>query len=246
MKSCQEWLLAFNQSYDNIMSHRAPGLNEYEISKVLTDAQEVVVMGLYNGSFGKAFQSTEDVSNFLAPLMRQATMTEVTDSSYSHIVAGSHIYVLPSTADEILFKTLELCTLESDCKGSDGKPLYNQAIVVPITEDEYWRTIRNPFKNANANRVLRLTYPSSSTDTGGVLSVKKYTELISSRKIGTYTVKYITRPEPIILVDLKESEEAAGLTIHGKWQAQTCLLDDALHQAILNEAVQMAKAVWQS
>ena len=245
MKNVQEWLLAFNQSYDNITSHKAPGLNEYEISVFLTDAQETVAMGLYNGSLGKSFESTEDVSNFLAPLMRQAEMTEV--KNVMGICDDSHIYELPSTADEILFKTLELCTVASDCKDSEGKVLYNQAIVVPVTQDEYWRTVRNPFKRANANRVLRLTYPSkASTDDNGNLSIEKYTELISKRTIGKYIVKYITRPEPIILVDLKQSEDEDCLTIHGKWKAQTCLLDDALHQAILSEAVRMAKAVWQS
>lgn len=247
MKSCQEWLLAFNQSYDNIMSHRAPGLNEYEISKVLTDAQENIVMGLYNGSLGKSFESHEDVSNFLAPLMRQAKMQVVTALGIQHTVSGSVIYELPANADEILFKTLELCTVKSDCKDSDGNYKYNEAIITPVTQDELWHTMRNPFKGANDNRVLRLTYPSkATTDENGNLSVKKYTELISKRDIGDYIVKYITRPEPIILVDLKERESDEGLTIHGKWQAQTCLLDEALHQAILAEAVRMAKAVWKS
>lgn len=248
MKSCQEWLLAFNQLYDNITSHKAPGLNEYEISSFLTDAQETIVMGLYNGSLGKSFESSEDVANFLAPLMCQAKMEEVTTTDQDHTVAGSKIYKLPDTAKEILFKTLEMCTVKSGCKDSTGEDVYSNAIVTPVTQDELWRTIRNPFKGANANRVLRLTYPSVSSvdENTGLLSVKKYTELISDRDIKDYIVKYITRPEPIILVNLKESEEADGLTIHGKWQAKTCLLDEALHQAILGEAVRMAQAVWQS
>lgn len=245
MKDCQEWLLAFNQSYDNITSHKAPGLNEYEISVFLTDAQDAIVMGLYNGSFGKPFESTEDVSNFLAPLMRQVKMQEVTTAT-DKICEDSHIFDLPKTADEILFKTLELVSVASDCKDKDGNVIYNQAIVVPITEDEYWRTVRNPFKNANANRVLRLTYKNdASVGEDGKLFVRKYSELISQRAIKDYIVRYITRPEPIILVNLKDSDDADGLTIHGKWQAQTCKLDDALHQAILSEAVRAAKAVWQ-
>lgn len=243
MKTCQEWLLGFNQGYDNITSHRAPGLNAYEISCFLTDAQEVIVMGLYNGSLGKPFEAEEDVSNFLAPLMRQAAMEEVVDNNLTKISESSHIFTLPSGSDEILFKTLEIASVESDCNTSSSVP----AIIVPVTQDEYWRTIRNPFKTCNANRVLRMTYPShSSTDEYGRLSVQKYTELISDRPISNYTVFYITRPEPIIVEDLKESETSDGLTINGKWQAQPCLLDDALHQAILSEAIRMAKAVWQS
>jgi len=246
MKNCQEWFLAFNQGYDNITSHKAPGLNAYEISVFLTDAQESIVMALYNGALGKPFESTEDVSNFLASLMRRVKMEEVTETGVMHTCEGSHIYTTPDNADEILVKTLELCMVDSGCKNPDGTKKYNQAIVNPVTLDEYWKTSRNPFKKANANKVLRLTYPSSAITDDGDLTIKKYTELISDREIQSYVVHYITRPEPIILADLKQSEETDGLTIHGKWQAQTCKLDDALHQAILFEAIRMAKAVWQN
>lgn len=246
MKNCKEWLLAFNNLYNNIMSNKAPGLNPYEISCFLTDAEEAVVMGLYNGSFGKSFESEEDIATFLAPLVRQVEMSEVTEGVFK-ARSDSHIYTLPADADEILVKTLELCYVDAGCKDANGNPIDSQAIVKPLTQDEYWHTIRNPFKRQNANRVLRLTNTSPATvDSEGNLSVSKYSELISDREIKKYIVRYITRPEPIILVDLKVGEQEIYPTIRGKYRAQTCLLDDAIHQAILNEAVRMAKAVWQS
>ena len=260
MKNCQEWLLAFNQAYDNIMSRKAPGLNPYEISVFLTDAQENIVMGLYNGSFGKPFESEEDVSNFLSTLMRQTDMVEVKDGgaqeegraagghTLTHTCPGSRIYTLPEGADEILVKTFESCDIESDCTNARGEKQYSQAIVVPVTQDEFWRTRRNPFKRDNACRVLRLTYPSSpkTCGCGGTMTVEKYTELVSDRDIGKYTVKYITRPEPIILADLRRDVLCGGLSIRGRWKAQTCLLDDAIHPMILSEAVRAAKAAWQN
>ena len=237
MKNCQEWLLAFNNLYNNIMSNKAPGLNPYEISCFLTDAQEAVVMGLYNGSFGKPFESEEDVSTFLATLVRQAEMVEVTKDVIK-VCADSHIYTLPPEADEILVKTLEWCNVDAGCKDASGQPVDSQAIVVPMTQDEYWRTTRNPFKRQNARRVLRLTNTSPATvGDNGNMSVSKYSELVSDREIKKYFVRYITRPEPIILVDLMVGGQELYPTIRGKYKKQTCLLDDAIHQAILNEAV---------
>ena len=39
----------FDLYYNNISSNQAPGLNDYEKSVFLTDAQEECVLGLYNG-----------------------------------------------------------------------------------------------------------------------------------------------------------------------------------------------------
>ena len=251
MKNCQEWSLAFDQLYNNITSNKAPGLSEYEKSVFLTDAQDNVVIGLYNGTFGKAFESTEDVSNYLATLIRQVECVKSSDVS-TKICNDSVIYKLPSTSDEILFRTFEWCMVDSACKkDSEGHQVQEQVVVVPITQDEYWRTIRNPFKRQNDNRVLRLIFSTGTDDTqSGLMEVTKYSELISSKTINKYFIRYITRPEPIILEDLGEepvgSETYEGLTIHGKYKAQTCTLDDAIHQLILNEAVRMAKAAWQS
>jgi hypothetical protein len=232
MKNVQEWEIGFDQLYNNITSNKAPGLNSFEKSRFLTDAQEAIVVGLYNGSFGKAFESTEDVSNYLAPLVAQANFEQVITGDFPKVSATkSFIFELPDGKPEILFRTLELCTLTEDCGDV-------QAVVVPVTQDEYWRTSRDPFKRQNERKVLRLIYSDASVADGN-LSVQKYSELISDFTIKDYTVRYIKRPEPIILRDLPN-----GLSIQGKTAAQTCLLDDALHQAILTEAVRLAKAAW--
>lgn len=234
MKNCQEWLLAFNQLYNNITSNKAPGLNEYEISVFLTDAQDAVIIGLYNGSLGKYFESEEDVANFLSTLTRQTDMVEVTDPDYK-ICDDSVVYEFPDNVKDVMFKTLELCYITTDCGST-------QVIVTPITQDEYWRTVRNPFKRANRNKVIRLTHTSdSSTDKQGNLLISKKSELISAYPIEKYVVRYIAHPHPIILTDLSD-----GLTIRGESKATTCLLDESIHQAILMEAVSRAKAVWQN
>lgn len=229
MKTVEEWSAEFDMLYNNITSNQAPGLTEYEKSKFLTDAQEAVVVMLYNGTARKSFEETEEITNYLSPLVKQAAITNTVEKP--HVVTGTKIFALPS---DMLFRTLELCTVNS---GDCGDVTAN---VVPVTQDEFWRTIRNPFKGANERRVLRLSFGEYANSVSGN-NKTDYSELYSTFDIKDYTVRYIKRPEPIILCNLEE-----GLAIRGKTTPATCKLDEALHLTILAEAVRMAKAVWNS
>ena len=222
MKNCEEWSLAFDQLYNNITSNQAPGVNEYEKSKFLTSAQRAVVIGLYNGTIKESFEETEELTDYLSALVAQQDKCIEITAGLSHVVPESQLFKLP---DDLMFRTLEICTVATDNCGE------MQAIVTPVTQDEYWRTSRNPFKGANDHRVLRLTYGIGTT---------KYSELISKWPITKYTVRYLKNPEPIILVDLSED----GLSIEGKTAPKTCQLSERIHDIILAEAVRQAKAVW--
>lgn len=236
MKTVDEWLQAFNLLYNNIASDKAPGLEPYEISKFLTDAQLSIVIALYKGSFGNAFEATEDNTEYLSTLVRQASVSDGTISGSEvapHIVDGSVVYKLP---DDILFRTLELCKITKDCRGVESNLT---VAVVPVTQDEFQRTVRNPFKKQNRDRVLRLSM-ADNTSTDGTYSQVLYSELVSDYPITDYIVRYICRPKPIILEDL------VLMSIDGEKNAQTCLLPESLHQTILAEAVRLAKASWVS
>ena len=251
MKSCEEWSTEFDILFDNIMSHQAPGLTEYEKSVFLTRAEEAVVVGLYKGTLGDAFESTEEVTAYLGPLVAQSTITEETETDAEgnelpKVTSDSRIYKNPS---DMLFRTLEFVTAITGC-GSAQIP------VVPTTQDEVHRTLANPFKGAGIRRALRLSYKlwedqaepdyvdigdddndSSNEETEKVCNT--YSEIICSYPVTSYTVRYIKRPEPIILENLSD-----GLTVNGESAAKTCKLDEALHQTILVEAVKLAKSVW--
>jgi len=241
MKTREEWSLAFDQLYNNITSDKAPGLNEYEKSQFLTRAQLAVVLALYNGTLGAAFESTEAITNYLASLVKQADCVKVTSGAFlKKLWDTSEVYALP---EDLLFITSEFC------KVTEGSCANMNAVVVPVTQDEFWRTVRNPFKGPNGNRVLRLLYssiPQPGSGSGGsaepVFSVVKYAEIVPKTKnsVSGYFVRYISRPKPIILEDLSESD----LSIEGYTAPMTCLLDEALHKTILSEAVRMAKEAW--
>ena len=225
MDNVNEWSLEFDLLYQNITSNQAPGLTEYEKSVFLTRAQEAVVVMLYNGTLKDSFEETEEITDYLDTLVKTVHLTVPEDSMTTpRIISTSEIFALP---DDLLFRTLELCTLDVEGCGE------MEASVVPVTQDEFWRTRRNPFKGPNKSRVLRLAFAVSDE--------QRYSELVSKYDITSYTVRYLARPEPIILTDLVD-----GLSINGESNEKTCKLPKALHQTILVEAVKAAKAVWAS
>ena len=67
----------------------------------------------------------------------------------------------------------------------------------------------------------------------------EFSELVITKPIKKYIVRYVRKPEPIILEALTD-----GLEIEGETEAKPCKLHEKLHQTILAEAVRMAKAVW--
>ena len=218
----QEFSNEFDILYNNIMSNSAPGLNEYEKSIFLTQAQEALVLDIYRGKFDEnSFESTEEVSDYINTLVRQSKITDTVEGN--GISTNSVFYQLP---DDIWFITYESVILRDnnlDCKNGQ------EVIVKPITQDEYYSISKNPFRGANYRRVLRL------------LSDNKV-ELISKYGIESYLIRYLSKPEPIILDNLS----TYGVTINGKSEITECKLNPAVHRILLNRAVQLAKSIWTS
>ena len=73
----QEFSLEFDLLYNNISSNQAPGLTEYEKSTFLTQAQEEIVIGLYEGKYGESFEGTEEMRTYLNPLILNKVYDEI-------------------------------------------------------------------------------------------------------------------------------------------------------------------------
>ena len=229
MKTVAEWSAEFDIMWNNIMSNQAPGLNAYEKSVFLTRAEEDIVMGIYKGSILVPFENTEEVTDYLSPLVSQADCQSVSDER--KVVSGSVIYKLP---ENVLFRTYEKCVITVDnCGDVDAN-------VVSVTQDEFWRTNRDPFKNGNKRRVLRLSYSDAMLDGDALDHHQLYSELVSKYPIKSYTVRYIRKPEPIILEAIPQGYPS----INGERAVKTCKLHENLHQLILTQAVTLARAVW--
>lgn len=223
--TCEEFSLEFDLLYNNIMSNKAPGLSEYEKSLFLTQAQESIVLDIYSGKYGDSFERTEETTSYLNQLLKQRTYDSGEFTEGNKLDTRSIFVTLP---EDIWFKTGEIAYIVDDFYKCNVDGL-REVMVFPVTQDTLVRTKRSPFRGPNERRILRL-------DSG-----KNQVELISNYEIHSYTVRYLSRPEPIILKELPQ-----GLTIGGKSSPQTCLLNTAIHKAILSKAVLIAKSSWES
>lgn len=219
----QEFSLEFDLMYNNIMSNQAPGLSEYEKSLFLTQAQEALVLDIYSGKLGSSFESTEEVTDYLSPLVKQATYTTKVEGK--GLDSRSVFFNIDT---DIWFKTGEKAIIKDDSLKC-GNSTEREVDVVPVTQDTLYRTKNSPFRGPNERRILRLDCEANKV------------ELISKYPIESYTIRYLSKPEPIILDNLPE-----GLTINDISTPQTCKLSSAIHRAILIRAVSIAKSVWGS
>lgn len=200
-------------------SKREIVLDEYEKSVLLTQAQEEVVVNLYNGRnpYGAAFEGTEELRRYLEGLVKTKKYLSENAIESTGVDENSVFFKLP---EDIAFITLEQVTFDDELLGCyDG----SVASVYPVTQDEYEKVKNNPFRGPTKYKVIRL-------DPGDNL-----VELVSKYKIGTYLLRYLSRPNPIILEDLPNE-----LTVNGENTERECELNPILHDTILTRAVQLA------
>lgn len=198
--------------------------DEYEKSVFLTMAQEEIVVSLYTGRnvSGRAFEETEELRRYLESLVKTHnyyTYSDADDSRTDNLVRISIFFTLP---DDLMFIVLEQVTLNDSALGCASGSI---ADVVPVTHDEYLKIRKNPFRGTNANRALRL-----DAGEGDV-------EIISKYSFDTYTIRYISKPTPIIVEDLPD-----GVSVEGEDEVTECALPEPLHKPILELAVQKALA----
>lgn len=228
-----EFSSEFDILYNNIMSNKAPGLDEYEKSVFLTKAQLEIVMNHFNpmgNKYGKGIDGNTK---------RQIELSELIDSASIETLASGetfdkrgHLFALPEKTLLILNESFEW-TLNAGTAEESTQDYQ----VFPISFDEYFRLMSKPYKAPLKNQVWRLLKDNASN---GV-----YVEIIPHRKKdgGTspkYTVRYVRKPNPIILTDISDLD----VTIDGIDVSTECELNPLIHREILDRAVELAKAAY--
>ena len=222
----QEFKLEFNTYYNNVTSNKAPGYNDFEISQILTLAEEQIVAELYENAYS-GFEKTENVRKSLDALLREKSFTPTPDND--NIFPTDAYNVDISDKDDVMYIVMEWAKLRKDF-ATTGKTVE----VIPIKYDDFLRTYKNPFRGVSKKRVIRLDTENNK--------VKLHAK--SGYNIDEYHIEYIKKPDPIII----GNSDFATLTINGKpcGTDVPCELDSSVHRAILLRAVQLAKAAWQS
>lgn len=187
--------------------------DEYEKSIFLTKAQEQIVLELY-----QELEQSEEVRKYLSNLIKTDNYVPIGEQDETLINNSFKSYKV-EISNDILFMIYEQCTL------SDENNCINNKIVsvVPTIHDDLDKVLKNPFKSPNSRKVIRLDFDNKI-------------ELISKYSISNYKVRYLKKPNPIILVALEDN-----LSINnGDTKVSNGETNPILHERIVQRAVQLA------
>lgn len=223
--SVEEMDNMFDVLYNNITSNQAPGLNAYEKSVFLTKGQDEILKNYFNPkSKGNTTQDGFDGNAKRQVDFSMLTSVETKSSDFENPLFDTRENTksvgLPS---KLMFAINEVVEVTRN-----NKQVILQ--VIPIKFDEYSRLMCKPYKRPLKYQAWRLTNNSTSNKADIVIG--------PSDTLTKYTIRYVRRPNPIIVSDLD------GLTIENKSTATECELDPILHEEILQRAVELAKVAW--
>lgn len=187
--------------------------DEYEKSVFLTKAQEQIVLELY-----QELEQSEEVRKYLSNLIKTDNYVPVGEQDETLINNNFKSYKV-DISNDILFMIYEQCTLSDKNNCIDNKIVS----VVPTIHDDLDKVLKNPFKSPNSRKVIRLDFDNKI-------------ELISKYNISNYKVRYLKKPNPIILVALEDN-----LSINnGDTKVSNGETNPILHERIVQRAVQLA------
>ena len=241
MKSVEEWEQAFDLLWNNIASDKAPGLEAYEKSVFLTQAQNALVKDYFSANSNTWKQGFDDSTRRQSDFRSLITSKELDEAEdiddeimFRSRTTGTKYYKYPT---DCLFMLNEELTVT---KGEKEKYF----TIVPVAYDEYARLMMRPYKYPPKGQAWRLI-TNSDLSVGGSDETEEthIIELIGNFPNDAtldYRARYITRPSPIILTDLTDS----GLSIEGATEPAPCKLPEHLHDEILQRAVLIAKIAW--
>ncbi len=216
-----EW--EFDVLYNNIASNAAPGINSYEKSVLLTKAQDELIKNYFNP------QGNKYREGFDGSAKRQI--------DFSGLISVANGTLLDQQGFDLRAKVFKIPT--------DVFLIINESIVtntgikqiIPIKFDEYTRLMSKPYKEPLKFQAWRLI-------TDGDINSGVTVEIIpnSQETVESYTLRYVRRPKPIILANLKS--EYGDVSINGETEISQCELNPLVHREILQRAVELAKITY--
>lgn len=239
-------------------SKREIVLDEYEKSVLLTQAQDIIVKSYFDGSLNSQGQGMDDSTR---RQMDFSSLIKVAELEPLEFEEGEEppifddrgiIYQMPRKNNvggttDVLFILNEKLT-QVFTKGSGQNTIVTSKkdyIIVPISYKEYDRGMSKPYAqplkkqawrlfqnqatgfDINSELIPRFNVTEGSSDAGSIKTNRTF----------IYKIRYVKRPQPIILEDLPNDLEIDGVTTESE-----CELNPILHMDILNKAVELAIA----
>ena len=228
----KELSLEFDILFNNIMSGIAPGINDYEKSVFLTKGQEEIIKNYLNPLGNKYAEGLDDSKKRFTDFSGLIKTKEISTltTPVASIDRRAVTFALPTDAFVLLNEVLQ---------GTDKEAKTRDFQIIPISYLEYTRLMSRPYKEPLKGQAWKITTEGSTVAHSTIIPNSS----ITSSK---YIVRYIKRPNPIILRDLSEIEfeeglEAGFLSINNIRVKTECELNPEIHREILDRAVELAK-----
>lgn len=221
----------FDIYYNNIRSASAPGLDEYEKSIFLTEAQEEIVRNIYSPqeSLQGSFEDIELKRRYIDKLLKQTIVLDKLANN-QNIATNSIFFKIPS---DLFIIAQEQLLIKSSIACWNNKKID----VIPMRHDEYNLQKKNPFRKP---KLTGLTVNAWRLDYGDTNFRNIEIVYPVDSEPEQYILRYLKKPSPIVLIDL----EPQGLTIDGVNKPQTCQLDSSIHRQIIKNAALKAKMTY--
>lgn len=249
----------FSDQFDILYSAITEGnstIDEYQKSTYLTKAQYQILREYFELPSGPNSTTGFDGSakrqiDFSALLRtKKVTPTQVETKVSPYPTLNLYLVSLKNETSEsdqydnqIMFPIQEMATVTTN-SNSNAKLLQ----VVPITHQELRTILSKPYGQPLKRQAWRLftvterftDYANINTETeseSDIFYQDLYVIAHHGETLDSYTITYVKRPQPIVLLDLSDT----ALTIEGQNTPHGCELDPLLHNEILERAVTLAK-----
>ena len=211
-------------------SRSAIVLDEYEKSVILTQAQDIIVKTYFDSKLNSQAQGFDDSERRqvdFSSLIKSSVLTKASSQDSIFDKRGI-IYKFPTkasdnTTSDVLFVLNEKITIGS-----------KDYVVIPISYKEYDREMSKAYAQPLKKQIWRLFQNNQS-------GFDIYSEIIPNVNLSgstmVYKVRYVRRPNPIVLTDLPNDLSIDGVTV-----STECELNPILHMDILNKALEIAVA----
>lgn len=244
-------------------SKREIVLDEYEKSVYLTQAQDIIVKSYFDATLNAQGQGFDDSTRRqvdFSSLIKVATLDPIDNiAEDDKFDDRGIIYRLPGrpkkTSESTSNTTSDTTTSNSTTDTSEEEGTTDvlfilneklivskenknkEYVIVPINYREYDREMSKPYAQPLKKQAWRLFH---NTSTGFDIQTELIPRVNIKQENGTtftYKIRYVRRPQPIILETLPD-----GLEIDGIRKETPCELHPILHADILSKAVELAVA----
>lgn len=212
-------------------------LDEYEKSLYLTQAQDIILKSYFqkttNGE-GNGFDDSEKRQIDFSSLITVKTLSQTTGTPFDE---RGIIFAMPKrvnngteiagTTDVLFILNEQLLTTVTEGEKVTKKTY----VIVPINYKEYDREMSKPYAQPLKKQAWRL-FQNAGTGFDYLTELIPVWDLTAKETITGYKMRYVRRPNPIVLTDMPD-----GLSVEGFDKENPCELNPILHLEIVQKAV---------